>query len=439
MNNKRILFATMPMDGHLNPLTGLAVHLQQAGYDVRWYTGPTYAYKIKKLGIPYYSFRKATEINQLNLDVALPERQKIKGTIARLRFDINNVFLHRAPEFVDDLLNIHKEFPFDLLVCDVVFTGAPFIKQLLGVPVVAIGVVPLGETSQDTPPSGMGLEPATSILGRQWHRFLRYLTINHLLKPCTDLYNRLLVQHKLPTTSKFVFDSFIHSADVYLQSGVPGFEYSRRDISPNIQFAGPMLPYASGVKHPFRYVAKSRLHKRVVLVTQGTVERDPEKILAPTLEAFKNDHDTLVIATTGGSKTKELRERFPYENLIIEDFIDFNAVMPHADVYITNGGYGGVMLGLQHKLPVVVAGIHEGKNEIAARVGHFRLGINLKTETPKPHQIRKAVEQILADSTYRQHVAELAQEFRQYNPSEIAEKAIARLLAHKEEAPELVA
>ena len=42
----RILFASVPADGHFNPLTGLAVHLKELGCDVRWYTSDIYADKI---------------------------------------------------------------------------------------------------------------------------------------------------------------------------------------------------------------------------------------------------------------------------------------------------------------------------------------------------------------------------------------------------------
>ncbi len=31
-----ILFATVPADGHFNPLTGVAMHLKAAGHDIRW-------------------------------------------------------------------------------------------------------------------------------------------------------------------------------------------------------------------------------------------------------------------------------------------------------------------------------------------------------------------------------------------------------------------
>jgi UDP:flavonoid glycosyltransferase YjiC (YdhE family) len=57
----KILFANVPGAGHFNPLTGLAVHLKNAGHDVRWYTQNIFEEKIKRLGIPYYPFRKTIQ------------------------------------------------------------------------------------------------------------------------------------------------------------------------------------------------------------------------------------------------------------------------------------------------------------------------------------------------------------------------------------------
>ena len=144
------------------------------------------------------------------------------------------------------------------------------------------------------------------------------------------------------------------------------------------------------------------------------MEKDIEKILVPTLRAFK-DSAVLVVATTGGNGTAELRERFPDANFIIEDFIPFNDVMPYADVYITNGGYGGVMLGIENKLPMIVAGLHEGKNEICARVGYFKLGINMRTEKPTPEKIKQAAERIFDNNEYKINVSMLCSEFSAYD------------------------
>ena len=174
-------------------------------------------------------------------------------------------------------------------------------------------------------------------------------------------------------------------------------------------------------------------YRKIVLVTQGTVETDVNKIIAPTLEAFK-DSDVLVIATTGGSGTAELRRRYPQSNLMIEDFIPFNAVMPYVHTCITNGGYGGVMLGIQHNLPLLVAGIHEGKNEINARIGYFKLGIDLKTEAPKPQQIRSAADEILTNPVYKSNVEKLKRELATYQPAQLCEHYITEILPGKRKA-----
>ena len=77
---------------------------------------------------------------------------------------------------------------------------------------------------------------------------------------------------------------------------------------------------------------------------------------------------------------------------------------------------------------MVTAGVHEGKNEICARVGYFNLGINLKTERPTPEQIRKSVEQIIANDMYRKNVTTLSKEFSRYDPLELCERYVQQVL-----------
>jgi UDP:flavonoid glycosyltransferase YjiC (YdhE family) len=198
-------------------------------------------------------------------------------------------------------------------------------------------------------------------------------------------------------------------------------------MSSHIHFIGPLLPYARQKNAAPWYHPKLVQYDKVILVTQGTVEKDYEKIIVPTLDAFSNT-SYLVVVTTGGSGTEELRKKYAFDNIIIEDFIPFNDIMPYADVYITNGGYGGVLLSIQNRLPLVVAGVHEGKNEINARVGYFKLGINLDTEKPSAKQIKKSVEKIFRSSVYAANVEKLSEEFNRYDPLQLCEKHAARLL-----------
>jgi UDP:flavonoid glycosyltransferase YjiC (YdhE family) len=239
--------------------------------------------------------------------------------------------------------------------------------------------------------------------------------------------SEVLMQYGIDSEGASIFDLMIRKSTMVFQSGTPGFEYKRSDMSSHVHFVGPLLPFSGKKDTTPWFNEKLRQFEKIILVTQGTVEKDCEKIIIPTLEAFK-DSNYLVVVTTGGSQTAELRNRYPQKNIVIEDFIAFNDIMPYADVYITNGGYGGVLLSIQNRLPMVVAGIHEGKNEINARIGYFKLGINLKTEKPSPEKISQAVEKIFGDQTFAMNVRKLSDEFNRYDPNKLSQKYISRIL-----------
>ncbi|KAA5549151.1 glycosyltransferase [Adhaeribacter rhizoryzae] len=427
MKTKKILFANIPADGHFNPLTGLAIHIKSIGYDVRWYTGRKYEEKIISLGIPYYPLVNAMDFSVGNPEELFPERDKCKSQVSKLQFDIKNVFLLRGPEFYQDIKKINEEFNFDLLIADITFTGIPWVREKLNKKVISVGIMPLSETSKDLAPNGLAITPNPSFLGRCKQNVMRFVADKILFAESSKLIKEIFGQYGIKQEKGNLFDVLYRKSDLVLQSGTPGFEYKRSDLSRNIRFIGPLLPVLKNSKVTFKHHAKALAYNKVILVTQGTVETDHEKIIVPTLEAFK-DSDRLVIVTTGGSGTAELRARYPQRNIIIEDFIPFTEVMPLADVYVTNGGYGGLMLGIQHKLPLVVAGVHEGKNEICARVGYFKLGINLKTEKPTPQQMRLSVEQVLTNPIYKKNVEQLSEEFNLYNPPVLCAKYVADLI-----------
>jgi MGT family glycosyltransferase len=431
-NGKKILFAAVPADGHFNPLTGLAKHLQSLGYEVRWYTSKHYAPKLKNLGIAHYPFVKALDITADNVDEMFPDRAKIKNKVKKLNYDLMNYFILRGPEYYDDIQTIYKEYKFDLFVADVLFTGIPFVKDLMKIPVFSMGIVPLMQSSKDLPAPGLGLTPGNSWLGKVRDSILRFMAKNILFSNSDKLLKSIFKTYNIDNENKFLFDLGISKATYYLQSGTPGFEYKRSDIAENVRFIGSLLPYSNNQNKEQWFDDRLNQYKRVVLVTQGTVEKDINKLLVPTLEAFKNS-DTLVVVTTGGSLTNELREKYPQNNIIIEDFIPFDDIMPYTDVYVTNGGYGGVMLAIENRVPMLTAGVHEGKNEICARVGYFKIGIDLKTEWPKAEQISKAVDAITGSDDYRVNIQNLADEFQQYNANDLFTELVEEVLQSAEE------
>jgi len=260
-----------------------------------------YQEKIQRLGIPFYGLKKALDFSaNPEIEKIFPERKKYKSQVAKLKFDMINVFILRSPEYYEDIKEIHKEFEFDLMIADITFGGIPFVKEKMNIPVIAIGVVPLPETSKDLPPSGLGLTPSYSFFGKIKQSLLRRISDALLFAKPTKVMRKILAEHGIDAGKANIFDILIQKSTIVLQSGTPGFEYKRSDISSHVYFAGPLLPYAKKREGKAWYNEKLRQYDKVILATQGTVEKDADKLLIPTLEAFKNS-DCLVIVTTGGS------------------------------------------------------------------------------------------------------------------------------------------
>lgn len=427
LKGKKVLFATVPADGHFNPLTGLAKHLQESGCDVRWYASPLFAKKLDKLGIHHYPFVKAMDVNQDNIGTIFPERAAIDDPGEKLDFDMAEIFAKRSPEFYEDIKDIYLSFAFDIMIADSLFTAIPFVRHGMNIPVLAIGIIPLTENSVDLAPYGMAMPPATSETEREQYADLHELMTKVVFKKSIDTYDAILNRYNIPHTRSVLFDLLIREASLYLQIGTPSFEYKRSDVGKNVRYIGALMAYTGKTKTAPWFDERLKKYKKVLLLTQGTVEKDINKLIVPAIEAFKGT-DVLVVTATANNQTAALRAQYPFDNIIVEDYIPFDEIMPYADVYVTNGGYGGTLLSIKHKLPMVAAGIHEGKSEVCARIGYFKLGINLATDTPTPEQVKDAVNKVLADNNYKEHITRLAEEINAYNATGISADYVAELI-----------
>ena len=419
----RILFASMPADGHFNPLTGLAVHLADGGHDVRWYAGPAYGAKLDRLGMRWFPYRQATEVMASNLNDLFPERAGLKGP-KLISFDLDMFFVSQVDNHFQDLVDIRQHWPFDALVCDGALYAEQLVAESLHVPVFAIGLTTVMPDAQGPPPF-FGLRPARTPVGRLHHALVRRLLISGM-RAGTTHYNEILARHGIAPIRPdgFPHEPMLTTRRVFL-NGSPGLEFPGYQPLRNAEYVGPLIPArragSADSALPDVVLDSSRT---VVAVSQGTVDNgDPGKLIVPTIEALK-DSEYVVVATTAGADTVSLRARFPEPTVVIEDYIDYDDLFPHVDVFVTSGGFGSNLAAFLHGVPVVGAGKREGKNDINARVGFNKLGIDLRRERPRPAAIRKAVRTILNDHTYAAKVADLRAELKGYDATATIENAL---------------
>jgi UDP:flavonoid glycosyltransferase YjiC (YdhE family) len=181
--------------------------------------------------------------------------------------------------------------------------------------------------------------------------------------------------------------------------------------------AGAILPSAP---------SRDRGAKPLVVVTQGTHDVNAADLIQPALEGLA-DMEVDVIATSGrrGRTTVGLA---PPPNARIVDLLDFASVLPEAAVFVTNGGWGGVLASLAAGVPMVVAaGSAADKPEIAARVARSGGGLNLRTGRPKPSLVARAVQEVLANPAYRERAQQIGSELHQLGGASTAADLVERL------------
>ncbi|PEG34770.1 UDP-glucuronosyltransferase [Mycolicibacterium duvalii] len=406
------------------PMLVIGSGLQSLGHDITVLTGSEFADTVRAAGLEMVALPDEVRIDPPAGAPLL--MRKLPAPLRRFwlgRAELRSVFVEPMAAEAHALRGILAGTRVDAILADVTFTGA--LAVLLGdagrPPIVACGVAPLTLSSADTPPFGMAWQPTQ---GADYRRMTR-VAQRVIMRDSQRAFDAALRGAGGGGAPVFVSD-WPRLADAVVQLSVAGFEYPRSDLPETVEFVGPALPPPDASFQPPTWWSDLSAAATVVLVTQGTFDNtNLDQLITPTLRGLADRPDVLVIATTGGRAGQQLPEHIP-ANARVTDWVPYSALMPHVDVMITNGGYGGVQYALSHGVPLVVAGETSDKAEVAARVAFSGVGIDLKTSTPTPEAVRAAVMRVRDDDRYRSAGQRLRAEIDSATPIDAIANALKR-------------
>lgn len=422
----RILVAASPIYGHFIPLRTFAYHLSKCGHDVTLLSHESF----RESTDPTLRFRGLTGEADVDVEVltASPVRLALPAGPAQLAWDLRNIFVQTMAGQHRDVQRCLAEAGDEhvILIHETGFLGA--VPSLMGAPgpraSAAVGVGPVSFTlaSADTAPFGMALPPDSSEEGRARNQEA-YAAMGQIMRPAQEHFERTLAE--LGVTQEpvpFFLDSTVLKADRFLQLSVEELSYQRSDTPSHVKFVGTLPPSAPSGDLP-TWWQDVVLAERVVVVTQGTIaNQDFADLIEPTLQAL-DGFPALVVAATG--RPGEVRH-VPANARVVE-FVPFDDLLPHADVLVTNGGFGAVQQALRHGVPMVAAGLSEEKKENNVRLAATGAAIDLATDRPAAVDVRRAVDSILNTRSYKENAQRLATEYAKHNALEEMEKAISEL------------
>ncbi|KAF2448746.1 glycosyltransferase family 1 protein, partial [Karstenula rhodostoma CBS 690.94] len=228
-----------------------------------------------------------------------------------------------------------------------------------------------------------------------------------------------------------VLDGMNRNPDLLITMGVPEFEFPRPGLELNLRYLGAFKKpqKKSGVIPDLPSwwddLPKAKAAgKKIVVVSQGTVETNPNDLILPTLEALKDRDDVLVIGTFYISEPEEVPGLVVPNNARVARYIPHDDLLPFVDVMVGNGGFGGVQKTLMSGIPMVISGVAQDKAVVGAIADFTGVGINLGMQAPGAERIGEAVKKILEDPSYGLKAKELSKAFDRYDMQKVLDNAV---------------
>ncbi|KAK8137009.1 hypothetical protein PG984_004949 [Apiospora sp. TS-2023a] len=438
-----LVMSACPLDGHMLPALHVARELKRKGFEIIFLTSAEYRARVEELGAEY------AEMPPLFSPGAEERRQQIPEAV-RFIHDIQEHFLPsiaiRTPLLRALLESVRERDPArdvvlvteSLSLAVVAFQhGAPLPRGYDAFPkTIGLNVVPMVVSSADTAPFGMGFPPDATESGRLRNRALHGGLLAGPFRPMVAQQEAILAELGCrPGAGGGLFDDWLQCHDTLFQMCSPSLEYPRSDLHPSIRYAG-VLPkkglgpdfvypeWWSEIRDNAALPAGAPGKKAVIPVAQGTVAVGYEELIMPTVRALAGRDDVIVIAILGVEGASLPADFEIPKNTRVVDYLPYDVALEHADLFVSNGGYGSMCHGVINAVPMVVAGITEDKVEVTCRAEYAGFAINLKTQTPSSEQIATAVDKMLANPKYKEKAVRLMRENRDLDCHSIIEREI---------------
>jgi len=337
------LIVTAMMEwSHVEKIASVAVALAELGYPITFITARIFQSQISTLH-PNIHFSpmqgpddKMTEEEKKTLESLPSEEQAmyLMKVVLVDRMDAGHDTLQAHFEQFRQTYG-HDKPLISLFDCTLtghhpILLGAPGIRPDAS---IGINLHPLTLNSNDTFPFEMGQAPHQGPDKVEVHQ-KAYADIAQASSGAYDAWWDKLkelgaVQESYPS----ILQGMNQYPDYLLTMGAPEFEFPRTDLRPNVRYFGAFKKVGNKgdgqVPSWWDDIAKAKQEgKKIVLVSQGTLEANFEELTLPTLDVLKDRSDVLVIATFAVMEPQEVPGLVIPDNARVAKFVPFDVLLP---------------------------------------------------------------------------------------------------------------
>lgn len=381
----KIVVLNVPGHGHVNPTLALVTELTRRGHHVIYYNNTEFEPQISKSGAEFRPY---------------PDPQATAEELAEKATKLANVtiwVLEQSQRLLPWLLDeLRREQP-DLVVFDSICLWGMQAAKLLEIPSVASITTFVQEgvkgmiNWRDVLALARQALPALPAIIRQRRQLGRAygpeVFPNSQIFPCSGDTNIVYTSQEFQPETDFIDDSF--------------------------HFVGPSINIQARetADFPWHLLGDGR---PLIYLSLGTIYHRNASFYQMAFAAFA-DHPGQFVLSAGRMTNIDALGPIP-DNFIVCNFVPQLELLPHVDAFITHGGMNSINEGLYYSVPLVA--IPQQLEQVFNARQAARQGTAIVLGNRPPYgrttatELRLALNELLANASYRQNAERIGQSFR---------------------------
>jgi len=385
-------FVSMPLSGHLNPMTALARRLQSRGHEIVFIGVPDVEPFARAAGLPF---------------VAYGEREFPVGSIARTYGRVANrqgldVVQYTCREINPGLVRVGLEYlpatlrktGVDALVLDTISFFHELVPMSMGIPYVHVWNILHMDFSGQTPIclSGLPHDPTPEGLDRNLaalrHAESLFAPMIAAAIPYAERMG-LEIDWDTPgsTTSRLAVVT-----QTPREFDLPGAPWP-----PEFHYAGPFHDESGRESVAFPWGTLTGAP--VIYASLGTLVNAQSHVYGAILRAVETLPETQVVLSVGRSMDVDQLGTIP-SNVIVVRSAPQIELLKRAALTITHAGLNTALESLAQGVPMVAIPIGYDQPGVAARIAHHGVGEFVDVEDLDAERLRALIQRVLTTSSY---------------------------------------